>query len=462
MTLKIYNTLTRKTTEFKPLKNKQINLFVCGPTVYDHSHLGHARVYITFDTIVKYLRYKNYKVFYLENITDIDDKIIDKANKEKKSWKEISQKYAEEFFKDIKLLRVNSVNKYAFASDYIKQIINQVKRLENKGYAYLISDGIYYDISKFKDYGKLSKQPLEKIKSGKRIAVKEEKRNEGDFVLWKLSKPNEPKWNSPWGAGRPGWHIEDTAITETEFGLQYDIHGGGLDLIFPHHEAEIAQMEAVSGKKPFVKYWMHNAFVQINNEKMSKSLNNFKTIKDLLQKYDPEVLRFLILSTHYRNPINFAEEILENAKNSLARLQEIINKLLNFKSKSKDNKEVDQLIKKTKKEFEKAMDDDINTSLAITSIFELIKGLNILIDKEKISNKDAKKCLDLFKELDGILGIFKFSKEKVPKDVLDLIAKREEARKKKDFKTSDIIRDKIKELGYYVDDSKTGPIAKKF
>src|SRR3989339_236164 len=372
MSLKLYNTLTRKKEIFKPIKNKKVNMFICGPTVYDYAHLGHAKTYIQFDIIVRYLRFKGYKVFYLQNITDIDEKIINKAQEsglDEDGWKKIIDESEKSYLEDMKALNVTSVNKYAKATDYISNIISQVKCLIDKGYAYKISDGWYFDLSKDKDYGKLAKrESLELNDAVSRIDENKEKKNKGDFCLWKFSKPGEPKWKADIGNGRPGWHIEDTAITEKEFGVQYDIHGGGIDLIFPHHEAEIAQMESISGKKPFVRYWMHTGFVKVNKDKMSKSLDNFLTIKDVLKNYNKEVIRFLFLSTHYRKPIDFNQDLLEQSKNTLQKLNEFMICLENYKSEVKDNNKIDKLIDKTKKNFEKEMNNDFDTHNGITVI----------------------------------------------------------------------------------------------
>ena len=297
MVLKLYNTLTRKKEVFKPIKGKEVKIFVCGPTVYDFSHIGHAKTYTQFDLIVKYLRYLGYKVFYLQNLTDIDDKIIKRANEEKNDPLKLAKKFEEEYKKDMLSLGVDSVDKYARATDYIPEIISQVKRLINKGIAYKISDGYYFDLTKFSEYGKLAKRTaLEAEDSVSRIDENKEKKNKGDFCLWKFYKPGEPFWESELGKGRPGWHIEDTAITEKEFGPQYDVHGGAVDLIFPHHEAEIAQMESISGKKPLVKYWLHTAFLNIDTKKMSKSKGNFITIRKALKKYSGEIFLLLLKS----------------------------------------------------------------------------------------------------------------------------------------------------------------------
>ena len=352
--LKLYNTLTKKKEIFKPLKDKNVKMFVCGPTCYNFSHIGHAKTYIQFDVIAKYLRYRKYHLYYLQNITDIDDKIIQRAKELKKTSFELANEYEKSHYQDMKALKVDSVNKYARATDYINEIVYQVQRLINLGYAYKIKDGYYFDLSKFKDYGKLSgRTTLEAEDSVSRIDDNKDKRNKGDFCLWKFYKEGEPYWNSSLNAGRPGWHVEDTAITEKELGTQYDVHGGARDLIFPHHEAEIAQMESLT-KKPLVKYWMHTGFLNVKNEKMSKSLENFITIKDALKKHSPEILRMFFISAHYRSPINFNEKNLNQAK---ANLDKINNFLINIKN-SNGKKDVSLLIKKLKKDFIMNMDDD--------------------------------------------------------------------------------------------------------
>lgn len=315
MAIKLYNTLTRKKEIFKPIKKGRVNFFVCGPTVYDYMHIGHAKTYIQFDIIVKYLRFIGYNVFYLQNITDLDDKIIKRAQEEKIDPLELARKFEKYYHEDEKDLNITAVTKYARATDYIKQIVKQTKTLVKKSYAYKISDGYYFNISKFADYGKLSNRTVLGAEDAiSRIDESIEKKNKGDFCMWKFSKPDEPSWNTELGVGRPGWHIEDTAITESQFGPQYDIHGGARDLIFPHHEAEIAQMESASGKKPLVRYWLHTGFLNVDSQKMSKSLGNFVTIRDALKKYDYRVLRFFYIASNYRSPIDYNEKSLEGAK----------------------------------------------------------------------------------------------------------------------------------------------------
>ena len=446
MGLKIYSTLTRRKQVFKPRKNRRVNLFVCGPTVYDFMHIGHAKTYIQFDVITKYLRFSGYNVFYLQNITDLDDKIITRAKEKNTTTLKLARKFEKYYHEDEKKLGISSVNKYARATDYIKEIIKQIKVLIKKEYAYKTSDGYYYNIKKFKDYGKLSKRTVLGAESAvSRIDQSIKKKNKGDFCLWKFSKVNEPSWDTKLGKGRPGWHIEDTAITESHFGPQYDVHGGARDLIFPHHEAEIAQIEAASNKKPMVKYWMHTGFLTVKGKKMGKSLNNFTTVRDALKKYNPKTLRFFYLTSHYRNPIDFSENSLEKAKNSLERLNNFAQMI---KKGEKDN---DKLINSTREKFKKAMDNDFDTVKALAVIFDFIKKTN----KKKLAGP---KTYKLLREIDEIFGILNFKKEKIPKKVLVLIKQREEARKQKNFKQADIIRKKIEKMGYQIKDTASGSI----
>src|SRR3989344_1538995 len=413
MALKVYNTLKREKEEFKPLKDKKINLFVCGPTVYDYSHIGHAKTYLQFDLIVKYLIYKKYKVFYLQNITDIDDKIIKRAKELNITFDKLAKEYEKYYYEDMNSLKVNSVDKYARATDYIKDIVSQVERLVKKGYAYKISDGYYFDLKKFSDYGKLSgRTTLGEEDAVSRIDENSEKKNKGDFCLWKFSKADEPSWDTKLGKGRPGWHIEDTAITEHFFGPQYDIHGGAKDLIFPHHEAEIAQMESISGKKPLVKYWLHTGFLNVQGSKMSKSLRNFITIREALKKYDYKVLRFFFFTNHYRKPIDFSDANLKQAKNSLERIKEFISR-----SKGKKGNVNKELIEKARKSFFDALNDDFDTPKATSVLFDFIREAN----KNDIGNN----CYRLMKEIDAIFDLFDFTEERIPKEIKLLAEKRE-------------------------------------
>src|SRR3989344_2775914 len=452
MSLKVYNTLTRKLESFKPINPKKVRLFVCGITPYDYAHIGHAKTYVQFDVIAKYLRYKGYDVFYLQNVTNIDDKIISRAKELKKEPLALSAEYEHYYHEDMAALGVDSIDKYARATDYIQDIVNQVQKLLNIGYAYKISDGYYFNLNKFNEYGKLSGGTiLEAEDSISRIDDSKEKINKGDFCLWKFYKGNEPYWETDLGKGRPGWHIEDTAITEKELGQQYDIHGGARDLIFPHHEAEIAQMESLT-KKPLVKYWMHVGFLNVKSTKMSKSLGNFITIKDALKKYSPETLRMFFISTHYRSPIDFSENSLKQAK---ANLDRINNFLINIK-KSDGKKDIKLLIKKLKKDFIQAMDDDINTPKALAVILSFINKVN----KLKINKTGAKKTKEFFNEINKIFYILT-QEEDIPKDIIKLAEERLKARTNKEWNKSDELRNKIKSKGYLVEDTASGYIIKK-
>jgi len=464
--IKIYNTLSRKKEDFKPFKNKKVNLFVCGPTVYDFSHIGHARSYVFFDCFVKYLKKQGFKVFYLQNITDIDDKIIQRAKEKGVTAKDLAEAFTKKHLKDMKALGINSVNKYAKATNYIKEIISQTNRLVDKGYAYKLDDGIYFDISKFKNYGKLSgRTSLQAEDSISRIDYSKNKKNRGDFCLWKFNdNSDEPSWPSPFGKGRPGWHIEDTAITEKFFGPQYDIHGGGIDLLFPHHEAEISQMETISGKSPMAKYWMHTGFLTISGQKMSKSLNNFVTISDLLKSHSYRHLRFLIIKNLWRSPMNYSEMVLMDTKASIERIEGFLAKIKNTKQYSKGSTKVTIEIKKLKNNFYDSLADDFNTPKAFASIFEFIKKLNIFLDKDLLSKQQANSIYKFFEEINNIFDIIDFkkiSKIKFPKKVEDLVKEREYYRKSSQWEKADMTRIEIEKYGFIVEDTKEGPLLKK-
>ena len=486
MALKLYNTLSRKKEIFKPRRGGKVNLFVCGPTTCDFSHIGHARTYIVFDMIVKYLRQKGYDVFYLQNITDVDDKIIDRAIKEKVFWKDLSRKFERECLKDMKSLNINSVTKYARATAYIREIISQVKRLLEKGFAYQIKDGIYYDISKFKDYGKLSRRTVLMAEDAiSRIDEAKEKRNKGDFCLWKFVKPEwqmegkkflrEPSWPNLLGAGRPGWHIEDTAIAEKYFGFQYDILGGAKDLIFPHHEAEIAQIEAISEKSPMVKYWLHTGFLTVKGRKMAKSLGNFITIKDFLRRHSARILRLFVLKTHYRSSIDYSEKEIDGVKKQLERINEFLDKIKKVskfprsrkfgqKLISKKQRLAKTLVLKTQKEFERAMEDDFNTPKALAVVFNLVKKGNSLISKNRLTPADARDIFKFLRKIDKVFNFIFWGKRvaiKIPSFIKKMVREREKARKSGDWKLADEIRKKIKKIGYWVEDTKKGPEMKK-
>jgi len=462
--VQIYNSLTKQKEEFVPRKGKEVKMFVCGPTVYDYSHIGHARTYISFDVIARYLKHKGYKVKYLQNITDIEDKIIDRAQQENKDPLALAKEFEKAYYQDVKSLGISSVTKYAPATKYIKQIVSQVKKLKEKGFAYLIeNDGYYFDLEKFPEYGKLSGRTTQGAEDAvSRIDESIQKRNKGDFALWKFSKPGEPKWKTELGEGRPGWHIEDTAITEKNFGEQYDLHGGARDLIFPHHEAEIAQMESASGLKPFVKYWLHSGFLTTNGQKMSKSLGNFVTIRDLSKSYPSEVIRFMILSTHYRSPIEYREEIARSSWAAVQRIEEFLEKLTVVgKNKTQSNTEhLANLISETKKEFSEAMDDDFNTPQALAAIFKLIKEINPLLTENKVNKKLAKKIKKLFDEFNNILGIIPKKTKKISSEILKILDTREKLRRDKRYSEADDLRQQINSKGYQIEDTEYGPLVK--
>lgn len=441
MPLKLYNTLTRKKENFKPIKKNSVRMYVCGPTVNDVPHLGHARQQITFDILRKYLKFSGYEVKFVSNITDIEDKIINKAKELKEDIKTLTERNYKAHMEDYSKIGVDKPDIQPRATEYVSEMINLIKRLEENGYTYVIkNDGVYYDVSKFKDYGKLSHQRTEDLIAGKRVGIKEGKRNKEDFVLWKFSKPGEPSWDSPWGKGRPGWHIECSAMSEKILGLPFDIHGGGQDLIFPHHEDEIAQSEAATGKK-FVNYWVHNGMVNVDNVKMSKSLGNFKTIRDLLKDYNGKVIRYFVISSHYRKPVDFSKKTLDDAKNSYERLKNIISEI-------KDDKQINT---KYLKEFRDAMNDDLNTPEALATLWKLVR------------DKDAKGKIETIKEIEKTfeLGLLEKEKIEIPSEVKKLAKEREEMRKKKNWEEADNLRKRIEELGFSVDDTPEGMKIKK-
>lgn len=456
--IKVYNTMTREKEELK-ITNNKLKLFVCGPTVYDYSHIGHARTYISFDVIVRYLKHKGISVFYLQNITDIDDKIINRAKENQEDPLELAHRFEKEYLEDMQLLNVKNVNFYARATEHMDEIINQIQNLIEKGYAYDTETGVYFDVSKFEDFGKLSNRNLDDLQNT-RIEVDTTKKDAKDFALWK-KQTEQPYWQSPWGNGRPGWHIEDTAITETYFGPQYNIHGGGLDLIFPHHDAEIAQMEAASGKEPLVEYWMHTGFLNVRGEKMSKSLGNFITIKELLKLFSPEVYRFFVLSTHYRSPIDFSEEILKQAENSLKRIQNtgssITEKIKEENLPVTDENNFKEELEQFNKEFYEAMDNDFNTPIALSSLFEFTHKINKALNSNEISQKTLTQITQTFKTIEEILGFSIITQEESTQDFSDEILKiltdvRQELRTKKDWDLADKIRDELAQLDITIED----------
>lgn len=406
MSLKVYNTLTGKKEEFVPLNPPRVGMYVCGVTVYDDCHVGHARGAVAFDIIRRYLQYKGYELTYVRNITDIDDKIIQRANELNCPWNELAGKYTAEYYKDMEKLGVQKAGVEPKATEHIEYIKQMVQQLIDKDYAYEVEGDVYFEVRKFASYGKLSGRKPDDMLSGARIEVDKRKRDPLDFALWKAYKPGEPWWDSPWGKGRPGWHIECSAMSMHYLGDSFDIHGGGQDLIFPHHENEIAQSEAASGQ-PFVKYWLHNGFVQVDKEKMSKSLGNFFTIKEILDKYSPEVVRFFLLSTHYRSPIDFSDKRLEESKEALGRFYNTfhdVQSILDTRPSVDDESEEPE-VDAFRKRFEAAMDDDFNTAAALGVLFELARHINTLI-REKVSPQMVCSGINLLKELGLVLGLF--------------------------------------------------------
>ena len=463
--MKIYNTLTRQKEEFLPREDKKVRMFVCGPTVYDYIHIGNARTFVVFDVIAKYLRYCGYKLKYIQNITDIDDRIINRAKETGVEPKELAQKFEKIFVENMKALKADSVDKYPRATEYIKEIIKQVKTLKEKGNAYLVEgDGWYFDLKTFPEYGKLSGRTAEMAEDAvSRIDESAGKRNRGDFCLWKFSKPGEPTWAADIGAGRPGWHIEDTAITEKYFGPQYDIHGGGQDLIFPHHEAEIAQQESASGLKPFVKYWLHAGFVVRAGEKMSKSRGVFLTTEEALKKYSPEALRFYFLSAHYRSPLDYSEENLKAAEagvQRISRFKERIDKKTYNQSVEK-NPNSSNWIKRSQERLEDGMGNDFNTPEAIATLFSWINDANDAIGKKTFDQDLINYTSEIVGFAEKILGIVPQQIQSIPAEVQKIIDQRQAAREQKDFKVADELREQIKNLGYEVDDTVYGPLVKR-
>ena len=462
--MKIYNTLTRKKEEFVPIEEGKVRMYVCGPTVYNYFHIGNARPFVVFDTMRKYLEYRGYKVKFVQNFTDVDDKIIKRAKEEGISAQEVSEKYIAEYFKDAAALNVKKATVHPQVTKTMDDIIKFVQDLIDLGYAYESDGDVYYRARKFKGYGKLSGKNIDDLISGARIAVDEKKEDPLDFALWKARKEeSEIAWESPWGMGRPGWHIECSAMSKKYLGDTIDIHAGGQDLQFPHHENEIAQSEAHSGKT-FARYCMHNGYINIDGIKMSKSLGNFKTVRDLLKVYDGEVLRFLILSGHYRGPIDFGEEILTQSQNGLLRMRNAKANLQHMAASgtgdmSESEKTVLAGLDKYRQQFIEAMDDDLNTADAISAVFELITAVNTAV-REGASKEFAQKCLDLLMELATVLGLLQqdVSKEvtEVEPEIQALIDERQAARAEKNFVRADEIRDQLKARGITLKDTPQG------
>ena len=460
--MKLYNTLSRKKEEFKPIEEGKVKMYVCGPTVYNFIHIGNARPFIIFDTLRRYLEYRGYDVTFVQNFTDVDDKIIKRGHEENITPEEVANKYINEYFVDADGLGIKRASVHPRVTDNIEQIIAFVKELEDKGYAYAVNGDVYFDTKKFKDYGKLSGIKQEELEAGARIEVNDQKRHPMDFVLWKAKKEGEPGWASPWGEGRPGWHIECSVMSNRYLGETIDIHAGGQDLKFPHHENEIAQSEARSGKN-FSNYWLHNEYINVNNEKMSKSLGNFFTVREIAEIFDLEVVRLFMLSTHYRNPINFSDEILNQSKAGLERLYNAKEKALFTINNLEDSKMTEEEAKLQeelagfRQKFIDAMDDDVNTADAVSVIFELAKFMNSNVT-EKSSKEFTQKVIDEFNELTSVLNIVnKDQKEDIlDEEIEQLIAQRTEAKKNKNFQLADEIRQQLLDKGIILEDTRQG------
>jgi cysteinyl-tRNA synthetase len=464
--MKIYNTLSRRKEEFKPLDPPKVRMYVCGITPYDETHLGHGRAYVTFDVVCRYLEYSGYGVTYIQNITDVDDKIIQKSKVKNQNYQQVVDEYTRSYYEVMDKLNVKRATEYPKATENIESMVKWIGGLMDKGYAYQLEDGVYFEVDKFAGYGKLSGRKKEEQEAGARVEVRGTKKNPLDFALWKKAKEGEPSWESPWGPGRPGWHIECSVMSTKYLGEQFDIHGGGMDLEFPHHENEIAQTEALTGKVPWVKYWVHNGFVTVNKQKMSKSLGNFFTLRDIFEKFDPMVVRFFLLMTHYRSPINYSDAEIDSAKEAFKRITNFIGDIDFLLEKSGEAapeielEDIDEELMPYREKFRAAMDDDFNTAGAIAAIFDMIKFCRKTLDEGEVE----KECLELMKrsvvELCEVLGLKlesrKPSAERGAQEIEKLINEREEARKKKDFTRADEIRKKLSEQGIELEDTSYG------
>jgi cysteinyl-tRNA synthetase len=470
MAVKLYNTLTRRKEEFVPREQGRVAIYACGPTTYNYFHLGNARMLVVFDMVRRYFQYKGYAVTYVQNFTDVDDKIINRAAEEGCDPLALARKYIDEYFKDAQALNILPADVHPKATEHIPEMIEIIKKLEEKGLAYNEDGDVYFAVAKFPGYGKLSGRSLEDMQAGARVDIDERKRNPMDFALWKKAKEGEPYWESPWGKGRPGWHIECSAMSLKYLGPGFDIHGGGGDLVFPHHENEIAQSEGALDGQKLARYWMHNAFITVNQEKMSKSLGNFFLVRDVVQKFPGEVVRFYLLGTHYRSPLDFDDEKLvmaakglERLKNSVRLTQEALSKVLPEEEPQVED-ELVRAAQRAREEFEEAMDDDFNSAQAYAALFELAKELNTYLTKEIKQAYSLTEALNTITELARVLG-FDLAEEKADaqaesgklNEVMELLLEiRQNARQKKDWATADLIRDRVKEIGIVIEDTPDG------
>ena len=458
--MKIYNTMTRKKEELVPINGKNIGIYACGPTVYNLIHIGNARPICSFDVLRRYLKYRGYNVKYVQNFTDVDDKIIKKSIEEGIPASEVSEKYIAEYFKDAHGLNVMDADVHPKVTQSMDIIIDIVKTLVEKGYAYESNGDVYFRTLKFRDYGKLSGMPIEDLQAGARIDISEHKENPLDFAVWKAAKEGEPYWESPWGKGRPGWHIECSAMSRYHIGDTIDIHCGGQDLIFPHHENEIAQSECATGCK-FANYWMHNGYINIDNKKMSKSLGNFFTAREVAEKYGYETVRYMMVQAHYRSPINYCVELLDACKASLERLyncRETLDRAIGNAADGSVTAEAKEIFDKRREQFIAAMDDDLNTADAIAAVFELVRDINTMSASASVSKQQLEAAAKLFDELTGILGLLynRKSENEIPQEILDLAEQRKAARKEKNFSLADELRDKISAMGYIIEETRQG------
>ena len=466
--MKIYNTMTRQKEEFVPITPGKVGIYACGPTVYNLFHIGNARPFIVFDVLRQYLKHLGYQVTFVQNFTDIDDKLIRKANEEGTTVPEIAEKYIKEYFTDAEGLGIEKADVHPRATKHIGEIIAMIKKLEDKGHAYRVENGdVYFDTQSFPGYGRLSGQNLEDREAGARIDVDDVKKNPMDFALWKAQKPGEPAWKSPWGMGRPGWHIECSAMSTKYLGETFDIHCGGVDLIFPHHENEIAQSECSTGK-PFAKYWMHNGHINVDNRKMSKSLGNFLLVRDISKEFDLEVVRMFMLSAHYRSPINYSHDLLVQAQSSLERMYTARNNAIFAKAHAEDKPmNEEELAFKERcaaaiKAFDDAMGDDLNTADAIGIIFDFIRDMNtVLADNKGASLAAYDLALETLGTMTGVLGLLRKEADDVPAEVKELVEARTAAKKNKDFAKADEIRAQVLAMGYVIEDTPKGAKVKR-
>ena len=458
--MKIYNSQTRQKEEFVPIEPGKVRIYSCGPTVYNYFHIGNARPFIMFDLLRRYLEYRGYQVTFVQNFTDIDDKMIKRANEEGTTVAELGDRFIDEYFKDADALGIHRASVHPRATRHIGEIIGLIKKLEKKGLAYAVNGDVYFDTEAFPGYGKLSGQNLDDLEAGARIDVDEAKRHPMDFALWKAQKPGEPAWPSPWGMGRPGWHIECSAMSMKYLGETIDIHCGGKDLLFPHHENEVAQSEGATGK-PFAHYWMHNGHINVDNQKMSKSLGNFFTVRDISKEFDLEAVRMFMISAQYRSPVNFSKEMIEQAKSALDRLYTARDNwtfLLDHAPERELNAAEQELVAKGRaaiEHFDEAMDDDLNTADAIGAVFELVREGNLAINAQT-AREAIKATLSALKEMTGVLGILMRENDAIPDDIKELVEQRKQARAAKNWAESDRIRDEITARGFVLEDTPQG------